>query len=185
VIALSFTLATPSTISPSDGIRSLVSTSTSMPARKSGAGVGLKKARSLGLSITFAMVSVRARRRLSARARPRPSATASANVANNTVSHSHTAMASGNAAGLPVTIASMPMKLVRAATISVTKITGLPIRVAGLSLAKLSRAARAMIAPSNREIVSALAVAIANILSRSCRRAFRHARRSAPARRPA
>ena len=185
VIADSLTLATPSTISPSDGIRSLASTSTRLPARRSEAGVGLKSARSFGLTSSFAIVSVRARRRLSARARPRPSATASAKVANSTVSHSQAAMASGNAAGVRFTSASTPMKVVSTATISVTKITGLRIRLSGLSLAKLSPAARAMMAPSNSAMVSALAVAMGMVLSTFCRRAWRNARPWAPARRPA
>ena len=41
VMADSLTEATPSMISPSDGIRSLVSTSTILPARRSAAEVGL------------------------------------------------------------------------------------------------------------------------------------------------
>ena len=127
VMADSLTLATPSTISPSDGMRSFSSTSTRSPERKSVADVGLNSARSFGLTRSFAMVSVRARRRLSARARPRPSATASAKVANSTVSQSQTATESAKAAGVPRTRASTPIKVVRAATISVTKITGLRI----------------------------------------------------------
>ena len=143
VMALSFTLAMPWMISPSPGIRSLVSTSTSMPLRRAEAGVGLG-VRSVRLFITFAVVSLRERRRLSARARPRPSATASAKVANSTVSQSHSAMAAGKVQLTPITALRDAEDGDQCmATISVTKMTGLAINPAGLSFSTASRAARA------------------------------------------
>ena len=97
VTAASFTLAMPSTTSPSEGIRSPASTSTWSPTRSSVAALGCQIARSSGRISSLARVSVRARRRLSAWARPRPSATASAKVAKSTVSHSQAAMPASKA----------------------------------------------------------------------------------------
>ena len=112
--------------------------------------------RSAGVPITLAIRSLRARRRLSARARPRPSATASAKVANSTVSHSQKAMATGNPAGTPVARLRIASTVTSAATTSVTKMTGLRMSCAGLSFTNASRAARAMIAPSNSAMESAV-----------------------------
>ncbi len=159
VTALSFTLATPSTTSPSEGTRSPASTSTRSPMRSSGAGVGLNSARSSGRSSSLALVSDRVRRRLSARARPRPSATASAKVANSTVSQSQAAMARAKPAGPPITRLRSPRTVTVAATISVTKMTGLRISETGLSLTNASRAARPSRSPARRD-ESSLRVAI-------------------------
>ncbi len=156
VMALSLTLATPSTISPSDGIRSPVSTSTRSPRRRLGAGTCVVWPR-LVPTRRLAIVSLRARRRLSARARPRPSATASAKVANSTVSHSQSAMASAKPAGCPPARLRAASTVTRIETTSVTKMTGLRISRAGLSFTNASPAARARIAPSNSLMVSACA----------------------------
>ena len=184
VIALSLTLATPSTTSPSDGTRSPASTMTRSPTRSSGAGTGLKRLRSSGRSNSLAIVSVRARRSDSARARPRPSATASAKVANSTVSHSQKAMARVKPAGSPVTILRMASTVTSAETTSVVKMTGLRMSCVGLSFANASRAAREMIPASNSEMVSALVEAFIShvpkrgVLSRCARRRACSARRS-------
>ena len=134
VMALSLTLATPSTISPSEGTRSPASTRTKAPFRRSGAGVSVQRARSSGRASSLAMVSLRARRRLSARARPRPSATASAKVANRTVSQSQMAMATGKAAGWWVARLRTARMVTRIETISVTKMTGLRMSFEGVEL---------------------------------------------------
>ena len=65
-------------------------------------------------------------------------------------------MAAGNVQGAAVSALRIARTVTNRATISVTKMTGLRISFAGLSLANASRAARAMIAPSNRAIVSAV-----------------------------
>ena len=172
VTALSLTLATPSMTSPSDGTRSPASTSTTLPRRREEAGVGVVRLRSAGLAISLATASDRARRRLSARARPRPSATASAKVANRTVSHSQKAMEAANVQGSPVAALRAASTVTTTATISVTKMTGLRISRAGLSLATESRMARAMIVPSNNAMVSAV-WAMVGPPRTSCRRAWR------------
>ena len=89
VIADSSTEATPSTTSPSLGIKSLVSTNTRSPGFSAAASTK-SNARDCAVSILLALVSVRVRRRVSAWALPRPSATASAKFANSTVNHSQT-----------------------------------------------------------------------------------------------
>ena len=86
VIAASFTEATPSITSPSEGIRSPASTRTTCPGRSSPAGVGTT--RSFPSTMSLALVSSRVWRRLAACALPRPSATASAKLAKSTVNHS-------------------------------------------------------------------------------------------------
>ncbi len=93
VIADSSTEATPSTTSPSLGMKSPASTSTRSPLRSCGAlTVSTGAARRLPLApfalMRLAEVSVRARRKVSAWALPRPSAIASAKLAKSTVSHS-------------------------------------------------------------------------------------------------
>ena len=88
VMADSSTLAMPSTISPSAGIRSPASHTTRSPLRRSGAGVGT----SAPSTSWRAIVVVRVLRSASAWALPRPSASASAKFANSTVSHSQIAI---------------------------------------------------------------------------------------------
>jgi hypothetical protein len=87
VIADSSTEATPSVISPSDGIRSPASQTTRSPRMSSAAAI----LSSPGPSATrrLAWVSERILRNVSAWALPRPSATASAKLANSTVRASH------------------------------------------------------------------------------------------------
>ncbi len=89
VMAASFTDATPSITSPSDGIRSPASTSTTSPALSCTAGVSSQRPRWLASGSFFAKMSVLVARRLAACALPRPSATASAKFANSTVNQSH------------------------------------------------------------------------------------------------
>ena len=88
VMALSSTVAMPSTTSPSPGISSPASTTHRSPMSSA------EEARSSMLpsgSCTNAVVSERVLRSVSAWALPRPSATASAKLANSTVNHSHRA----------------------------------------------------------------------------------------------
>jgi hypothetical protein len=100
VIALSSTEATPSMTSPSAGMVSWHSTSTTSPLRKSSALMGLVRRSPGPLWITrFAMMVWRMLRSADACARLRPSARASAKLAKSTVKSSHTAMARMERAG--------------------------------------------------------------------------------------
>ena len=85
VMADSSTLAMPSITSPSPGMVSPASTSTTSPARSMVAAT----VSVLPLITLRAVVSVLVLRRVSACALPRPSAMASAKLANSTVNHSH------------------------------------------------------------------------------------------------
>ncbi len=91
VMADSLTEATPSMISPSAGITSPASTSTTSPGVSLCEGVGTM-APAAGSTISLALVVTRAARRLSAAALPRPSATLSARLANSTVAQSQMAI---------------------------------------------------------------------------------------------
>src|SRR3989440_3114633 len=93
VMADSSTEATPSTTSPSPGIRSPASTSTRSPLRSSGAATSCTGPNRSRLARRLARVVVRARRRVSACALPRPSAIASAKLAKTTVNHNQMATA--------------------------------------------------------------------------------------------
>ena len=86
VMADSSTDATPSMISPSDGMNSPAETTTTSPARSFELGTCSVRPPS---TMRLAMVSERALRSVSACALPRPSAMASAKLANSTVNHSH------------------------------------------------------------------------------------------------
>ena len=86
VMADSSTEATPSTISPSDGMNSPAVTSTTSPLRSDAAGTDSVWPYE---PMRLATVSVRAFRSVSACALPRPSAIASARFANSTVAQSH------------------------------------------------------------------------------------------------
>ncbi len=88
VIAASLTEAMPSITSPSDGIMSPASTSTTSPTLRSVEGTSRKFCESPAPASSLAWVSVRWRRSVSACALPRPSAMASAKLANSTVNHS-------------------------------------------------------------------------------------------------
>ncbi len=85
VMADSSTLAMPSITSPSPGMVSPASTSTTSPARNMVAAT----VSVLPLISLRAVVSVLVLRSVSACALPRPSAMASAKLANSTVNHSH------------------------------------------------------------------------------------------------
>ena len=87
VIAASLTEATPSITSPSEGMVSPGSTSTTSPTLRLVPGTSLWLLKS-GPASSFAWVSVRCRRKESACALPRPSAMASAKLANSTVNQS-------------------------------------------------------------------------------------------------
>ncbi len=93
VIALSSTDATPSITSPSPGIMSPASTSTTSPRRSAVAGRGsIAPPRRPSFS-TRAVTVVRNPRSAAACCLLRPSASASAKFANSTVNHSQTATA--------------------------------------------------------------------------------------------
>ena len=87
VMAASLTEATPSITSPSDGMRSPASTSTTSPFLSPVAGSDSKVLDAASLR-RLATVSVLALRKVAACALPRPSATASAKLANSTVNQS-------------------------------------------------------------------------------------------------
>ena len=144
VIAASLTEAMPSTISPSEGTTSPASTRTIWPTRSSLAGVGT----TVPLSPTsLAFVVTRVARRLSAAAFPRPSATLSAKLANSTVAQSQSAICRANPQAPWSFMARAVEAVARMATISVAKITGLPVSLRGSSLTKAARVARPRIAP--------------------------------------
>ena len=96
VMAASLTLATPSMTSPSPGIRSPASTSTTSPGLSASAETSVQASPAVSAS-RFADASVRVRRRLAAWALPRPSATASAKLANSSVIHSQPTICGGDA----------------------------------------------------------------------------------------
>ena len=126
----------PSTTSPSDGMVSPASTTTTSPTLRLVPGT-LRKLRRSAPIRSFACVSVRVRLSASACALPRPSATASAKLANSTVNHSHnTIWNSKPRFAPPVTMSRINMTVVSAVTTSSTNITGFFIRVRGSSLTK-------------------------------------------------
>src|SRR5579883_2041784 len=140
VMELSLTEATPSMTSPSLGMRSPASTSTTSPGLSEVPGT-CSHSRPPPVS-SFAMVSVLVLRRLAACALPRPSATASAKFAKSTVNHSQRLIWKAKPRlPPPVTRSLRKSSVVSAATISTTNITGLRQSVAGLSLASDSRMA--------------------------------------------
>ena len=148
VIAASLTEATPDTTSPSDGIRSFVSTSTISPTLSSLAGT-LSKARPSPFS-RLAVSSAFVARRLAAWALPRPSASASANVPNSTVSHSQTASCALKAM-LRSSCPMMSSIVINAATTAVTNMTGLRTSSRGSSFRN-----DALIAGTTRSAVNRL-----------------------------
>ncbi len=120
VIALSSTDATPSITSPSPGIDLPASTSTTSPLRSWLDGTVVPgESRLMPLNL-IAGVSFFAPRKLAACALPRPSASASAKLANNTVNHSHTAIAA-----VKPSRSLIATTVVSSAPIHVTNITGL------------------------------------------------------------
>ena len=94
VMALSSTEATPAITVPSSAIVSPASTSKVTPLRSSLARTAVQLLPWRGCSSTLATVSRFMPRKLAAWARLRPSASASAKLANSTVNHSHSAIAS-------------------------------------------------------------------------------------------
>src|SRR6516164_5365375 len=135
VIAASLTEAMPSITSPSEGILSPASTSTTSPTFRLVPGTS-RYVRSEPVN-SLAWLSVRVFRKDSACALPRPSAIASAKLAKSTVNHSHRMIWKVKARfSSPVTRSRMKMTLVSAATTSTTNITGLFIMTRGSSLRK-------------------------------------------------
>ncbi len=102
VIALSSTEATPSITSPSPGMKSPASTSTTSPLPQLARGrsvYDLRVAASSARASFLAMMSRRGLRSASACALPRPSAIASAKLAKSTVNHSHSEIAQDEPGG--------------------------------------------------------------------------------------
>ena len=107
VMALSLTEATPSMTSPSAGIMSPASTSTTSPRRRSVPGTDSQSAPKRGSRSFLAITPCLAPRSAAACALLRPSASASAKLANSTVNHSHSVVAPMNQAGAsPVPISA-------------------------------------------------------------------------------
>ena len=135
VMAASLTDATPSITSPSEGMLSPASTSTTSPTLRlvpDTSRYSLPKPLS-----SLAWLSVRVFRSDSACALPRPSATASAKLANSTVNHNHRMIWKAKPrCSPPVTRSRRNIAVVSAATTSTTNITGLLIMILGSSLAK-------------------------------------------------
>src|SRR5262245_47202575 len=149
VIAASLTEAMPSITSPSEGMVSPASTSTTSPTFRLVLGISRKPVRPGPVS-SLAWVSVRWRRNDAACALPRPSATASAKLANSTVNHSHsTIWNSKPICSPPVKRSRIRMIVVRMVTTSSTNITGFFIRLRGSSLTKAEPIAGSTILGSN------------------------------------
>src|SRR5580692_5061014 len=136
VIADSSTDATPSTISPSEGMSSPAETSTISPSRNF--ELGTFSVWSLS-RMRLATVSDRALRSVSACALPRPSAIASAKFANSTVNHNHKVICRLNLKSVPPLNSST---VVITLPISTTNMTGLPIIFCGFSFTSASTMAR-------------------------------------------
>ena len=121
VMADSSTEATPSRISPSEGMNSPACTITTSPLRSEAAGTVSVRP----LVTRLAVVSVRVLRRVSAWALPRPSAIASARLAKSTVAHSHTVICSSKPMpAAPVARSRTSRTVVSAAPTSTTNMTG-------------------------------------------------------------
>ena len=136
VMADSSTDATPSVISPSEGMNSPAETSTRSPVRNFELGTCSTEP---SLAMRFATVSDRALRSVSACALPRPSAIASAKFANRTVNQSQRVICRLNLKARP------PLKrrtVVMTLPISTTNMTGLPLILRGLSFSSESQIAR-------------------------------------------
>ncbi len=141
VMAASFTEATPSMISPSEGTMSPASTSTTSPALSLKAAVMTTAPFS---SSSLALTSTRWARNASAAALPRPSAMLSAKLANSTVNQSHSAIWNAHPDEAPVARSWIAERVARTATTSVARITGLRASLRGSSFTKESRIARAI-----------------------------------------
>ena len=134
VIADSSTLAIPSITSPSEGITSPASQTTTSPFLSSVALINT----SCLPAIFRAIVCVRFLRRLSAWAFPLPSAMASEKLANNTVNQSQIAIFKLKDEKLPWKIPIITTRVVRKDPMATIKMTGFFIIKAGFSLMKLS-----------------------------------------------
>src|SRR6266850_4652003 len=148
VIADSSTDATPSMISPSEGMNSLAETATMSPVRN--LELGTFSTRVPPSSKRLAVVSERALRNVSACALPRPSAMASAKFANSTVNHNHRVIWRLNLKSAPplnsrAVVITLP--------ISTTNMTGFPIIFLGFSLSSASHRARRTIFHSQIALV--------------------------------
>src|SRR5262252_1455896 len=149
VIAASLTEAMPSITSPSEGMKSPASTSTTSPTFRLVLGMSLMLVRSSPAS-SLAMVSVCWRRSEFACALPRPSAMASAKLANSTVNHSQITIWNSNASVCPpVRRSRTRMTVVSSVTTSSTNMTGFFMRVRGSSLTKAEPIAGITIMGSN------------------------------------
>ena len=125
VMALSSTNAPPSITSPSQGMMSPASTSTTSPLRSSSAGTWSICAPYLGSRNLRAKAVFLTPFRLLACALLRPSASASAKLANSTVNHSHRLMAPVKVAfpescPVPMAIASAVVSKLPVQTINIT-----------------------------------------------------------------
>ncbi len=146
VMALSSTDATPSMTSPSAGMTSRASTSTTSSRRSEEAWTRVWPSSARRPLSFFACTSLRVERSAAAWALPRPSATASAKFANSTVSHSQAAIVQheSRVARRPApcpSAAATPSAVVRMLPTNTTNITGLRTCTRGSSLAKESRIA--------------------------------------------
>ena len=191
VIAASLTEATPSITSPSDGMRSPVSTSTTSPFLSWVAGTVCHLVSETSAS-RLATVSVLALRRVAAWALPRPSATASAKFANSTVNQSQRLIWKEKPSPpAPVTRSRMKRTVVRVATTSTVNITGLRTMRRGSSFLKASRTAGPRIFGSPRVETAVRRRCCERVSSMVCpqlktgfRRSSRPARRAGRARAP-
>src|ERR1700758_1372368 len=135
VIAASLTEATPSITSPSEGMLSPASTSTTSPTPR--LVPGTRRTVPSEPDRSLAWLSVRVLRSESACALPRPSATASAKLANSTVNHSQRMIWRVKPrCSPPVTRSRRKITVVKAATTSTTNITGFFSISRGCSLVK-------------------------------------------------
>ena len=133
VIAASLTEATPSMTSPSDGMMSPASTSTTSPGFSDVPGTCCHSR--LDPDNSLAIVSVFDLRKVAACALPRPSATASAKLANSTVNQSQRLIWNENPyPPAPVTRSRRKSSVVSAATTSTANMTGLRTMRRGSSL---------------------------------------------------
>ena len=151
VIAASFTDATPSMTSPSAGMKSPASTSTTSPFRSEVPGTRAWSAPWWGCRRRLACTSRRAFRRDAAWAFPRPSAMASAKLAKRTVNQSQIDTAKMKPAGASPfpTSAWSQSSVVKIDPTYTTNITGFRTWTRGASLRNESTVASRMIGQSN------------------------------------
>ncbi len=151
VIANSSTEATPSMISPSEGISSPAPTSTRSPGLRMSAETSCQS-RLSAEGTSLAVASVRVRRNEAACALPRPSATASARLANSSVTQSQpTIWAEKPMPAAPETRSRSSSTVVSMVTTSTTNMTGFLIIFRGSSLRTISGSAGSRTAGSSIE----------------------------------